>query len=187
MLATMDTITYLTHSEEETTTLGGLLADLLRPGLVVTLSGELGAGKSVLARGVIRGLGVVDGPINSPTFTVMNPYPEGRLPVYHWDFYRLGDPDELIELGADEFLGGNGVALVEWPQRGAGWLPPDRIDIRIDDHHQPDARRLHLTATGPLSQQVLHELTLLRTPETHRLDLSPERPGPTPTGGQGHR
>jgi len=104
---------FIIRSEAEMRRLGMLLAPLMRPGEVIFLEGDLGAGKSVLARGIAAGLGV-EGPMPSPTFTLMQPY-EGNMPVYHFDLYRLDGPDEMYEAGLDEYLFGNGVSLVEWP------------------------------------------------------------------------
>ena len=105
----------LTRSEEETLRLGMLIGRLIEQPTLILLQGDLGAGKTVLARGIARGLGVPETtPITSPTFTLMNHY-TARLDLYHFDLYRLSDPDELIELGFDEFAHGSGVSLVEWP------------------------------------------------------------------------
>ena len=105
---------YYTRSEEETLRLAGRLAEALRPGDSVLLHGDLGAGKSVFARGVGRALGVT-GAMPSPTFTLLIPY-EGRQKLYHFDLYRLNDPEEFYAAGLDEFIGGDGVALIEWPE-----------------------------------------------------------------------
>ena len=103
-----------TRSEEDTFALGRALGAFLRPGDALLLSGDLGTGKSVLARGAARALGV-EGPMPSPSFTIMFPY-EGRVPVYHFDLYRLSGPDEFEAAGLFEWFGGEGVCLVEWPE-----------------------------------------------------------------------
>ncbi len=101
-----------------TEALGRLLGETVSAGALLLLYGELGAGKTCLVRGVAAGLGVDKAvPITSPTYTLMNSY-SGRLPLYHFDLYRLGDADELAELGFEEYFYGDGVAVVEWPQRG---------------------------------------------------------------------
>lgn len=105
---------YLTCSEADTLRFAGRLSEMLKAGDSLLLHGDLGAGKSVFARGVARGLGVV-GAMPSPTFTLMIPY-EGRQKLYHFDLYRLNDPDEFYAAGLDEFIGGDGVALIEWPE-----------------------------------------------------------------------
>ncbi len=106
---------FQTTSPEETAAFGRALGALLEPGDVVLLTGGLGAGKSVLARGLARGLGVTQ-VMPSPTFTLMQPY-EGRIPFYHFDLYRLDEPDQFYEAGLDEFVGGDGAAAIEWPER----------------------------------------------------------------------
>lgn len=109
--------TYTSRSEEDTRHFGAELGRMLEPGVLVLLSGELGAGKTCLSGAVARGAGVSpDIAITSPTYTLMQEYC-GRCPIYHFDLYRLADPDELLELGFDEFLHGTGIALVEWPER----------------------------------------------------------------------
>ena len=103
-----------TRSEDDTFALGRALGAFLRPGDSLLLSGDLGTGKSVLARGAARALGV-EGPMPSPSFTILFPY-EGTFPVYHFDLYRLSGPDEFEAAGLDEWFGGAGVCLVEWPE-----------------------------------------------------------------------
>jgi tRNA threonylcarbamoyladenosine biosynthesis protein TsaE len=117
--------------EAATQALGRRLADLLRPGEAICLSGPLGAGKSTLARALVRALTRPDEEVPSPTFTLVQFY-EGRdFPIAHFDLYRLTDPDEAYEIGLDEALDG-GAAVVEWPQRLEGRLPADRLDIEIE-------------------------------------------------------
>ena len=105
---------FRTRSEEDTYAFGRALGAFLRPGDALLLSGDLGTGKSVLARGAARALGV-EGPMPSPSFTIMFPY-EGECPVYHFDLYRLSGPDEFEAAGLYEWFGGAGVCLVEWPE-----------------------------------------------------------------------
>ncbi len=107
---------YQTNSQEETLRLAGCLAQGLRSGDCVLLHGDLGAGKSVFARGIARALGV-SGTMPSPSFTLLIPY-QGRMKVYHYDLYRLNDPEEFYAAGLDEFIGGDGVAIIEWPEMG---------------------------------------------------------------------
>jgi tRNA threonylcarbamoyladenosine biosynthesis protein TsaE len=120
----------VTHSAEETRALGARLAKVLQRGDVLLLQGNLGAGKSELARGIARGLGV-KGPVPSPSFTILNAYDEGRLPLYHFDWYRIEDPEEIAEMGMEEQLGGDGVALIEWRENGAEYLPSRVLKICI--------------------------------------------------------
>ena len=120
-----------TNSPAETRALGCRLAALLCPGDVLLLLGDLGAGKSELTRGIARGLGVTS-PVASPSFTILNVYDEGRIPLYHFDWYRLNSAEELYEMGMDEYLGGDGVAVVEWPSRCPEAVPEKYLEVRID-------------------------------------------------------
>lgn len=119
------------QSAAETRSLGQRIAQRLKPGNVVVLEGGLGAGKSELARGIANGLGVKE-TVTSPTFTILNVYESGRYPLYHFDWYRLENSEELFELGMDEYLGGDGIALVEWAERCPEALPDSCIRIRLE-------------------------------------------------------
>lgn len=119
-----------TTSANETRTLGERLASSLRPGDVLLLLGNMGAGKSELTRGIARGLGI-QGPVASPTFTILQVYDEGHIPLYHFDWYRLESADELYEMGMDEYLGGDGIAIIEWPSQCPEAIPPCRLEITL--------------------------------------------------------
>lgn len=119
----------ITESEAETVGLGAALASLLGPGSVVALFGELGAGKTKFIQGVCAGLGVARF-VCSPSFVLINEY-QGRLPVYHFDFYRIAREEELRELGLDEYFYGDGVCLVEWAERAIRLLPEERFEVKI--------------------------------------------------------
>ncbi|MGH8678095.1 MAG: tRNA (adenosine(37)-N6)-threonylcarbamoyltransferase complex ATPase subunit type 1 TsaE [Burkholderiales bacterium] len=114
--------------EAATLALGARLARILQPGLTIGLSGSLGAGKTTLARGVLRGLGY-DGRVKSPTYALVEVYKVSRLDLYHFDFYRFDDPHEMIDAGLREAFNGTNVCLVEWPERAAGFLPA--LDLRV--------------------------------------------------------
>ncbi len=139
--------THQSHSPEQTVEMGRLLGQLLAPGHVVGLVGELGAGKTCFVQGVSRGLEVDPRVyVSSPTFTLVNEYP-GRLTLYHIDLYRLADPDELVEIGLDDYYRGDGACLVEWFDRFPEDVPPHHVELRfevLDDSR----RRLHVKATG---------------------------------------
>lgn len=121
----MDTIS---SSREQTQALGAALAAALKPGDVVLLTGVMGAGKSEFARGVARGLGVT-GAVPSPTFTIMNVYADGRLPLYHFDWYRIGDESELTGIGLDEYIGSDGAAVIEWHEAAPSLVPRDALEV----------------------------------------------------------
>lgn len=121
----------VTNSAAETKALGEKLASRLKAGDVVVLEGELGAGKSELARGIARGLGVTE-TVTSPSFTILNVYESGRCPLYHFDWYRLESEEELYELGMDEYLGGDGIAVIEWAERCPEAVPENVIRIRLE-------------------------------------------------------
>ena len=122
---------YRSNSPGETEALGAALAKLLWPGAVVAFTGDLGAGKTAFVRGMAQGLGVA-GRVTSPTFTIVNEYEGGRLPLFHFDLYRLASSDELFEIGWEDHLRRGGVCAVEWSENAAGALERDtvRVDLR---------------------------------------------------------
>lgn len=135
--------------------LGGRLAPLLRPPLIVYLEGDLGTGKTTLTRGILRGLGH-GGAVRSPTYTLLEPYDLGPLRLYHLDLYRLGDPEELEYLGLRDLLDGDSVLFVEWPQRGSGALPPPDLEIRLE--YQGHGRTLDLIPRSPAGEELIRAL-----------------------------
>lgn len=138
----------LSESPEETELLGEALGRLLEAGQAVALAGELGAGKTCLVRGLARGLGVDPSVyVSSPTFTLLNQH-QGRLTLHHLDLYRLGDPDELVEVGFDDCLRGDGVTVIEWMDRFPSEAPPERIEVTLAFAEAEDARRLEVRASG---------------------------------------
>ncbi len=116
---------------EETSCFAKEIAKGAKPGQIYLLSGDLGTGKTVFAKGFAEGLGVTD-IVNSPTFTILQTYESGRLPLYHFDVYRIGDEEEMYELGYEEYFFGNGVCLIEWAELIEGLLPKDAISIIIE-------------------------------------------------------
>lgn len=121
---------WITHSPEETEAVGQTLAQRLRPGTVIAYRGDLGAGKTAFTRGLARGLGVGE-TVTSPTYTIVNEYLGGRLPLFHFDMYRLGSADELFDIGWEDYLDRGGVCAVEWSERIAGALPPETITVTV--------------------------------------------------------
>jgi tRNA threonylcarbamoyladenosine biosynthesis protein TsaE len=132
-------------AEADTARLGAAIAGRLKFGDAVCLTGPLGAGKSTLARALVRALTTPDEEVPSPTFTLVQFYEGDRLKVAHFDLYRLSDPDEAYEIGLDEALE-DGAAIIEWPERLEGRLPADRLDIEITI--DGDMRRARLTPHG---------------------------------------
>jgi len=118
-------------SPEETEAIAEKLAGLAEPGSIYTLSGDLGAGKTVFAKGFARGLSIKT-PVTSPTFTLVNEYKEGRLPLFHFDVYRLGEPEELYDTGFEDYLSSGGVCLIEWAERIEELLPRPYFCILIE-------------------------------------------------------
>ena len=139
---------FLADCEKETDRLGKLLADLLPAGTVIALIGTLGAGKTRLVQAVAGALGVPREEVTSPTFVLVNEYVGGRLPVYHFDAYRLLDEDEFLELGPEEYFDAAGLTFIEWADRVENCLPPDflRIDIEVTGDTQ---RRFTISASSP--------------------------------------
>lgn len=140
-------------SEGESFACARRLGEIAEPGLVVALTGNLGAGKTRFVQAAAEGLSIPQCEVHSPTFVLIHEY-AGRLPVYHFDTYRLRDLDEFLELGADEYLHGDGVSFVEWAERMAEALPRDRLNVVLEITG-PNERRWTVTAGGPLSQRVL--------------------------------
>ena len=121
----------LSHSPEDTEDIGARLAEQLEPGAVVAFTGDLGAGKTAFTRGLARGLGIPDR-ITSPTFTIVNEYEGGRLPLFHFDLYRMDSPEELFDIGWEDYLARGGVCAVEWSEHAEGAFEeePIWVDIR---------------------------------------------------------
>nr|WP_317363318.1 tRNA (adenosine(37)-N6)-threonylcarbamoyltransferase complex ATPase subunit type 1 TsaE [uncultured Blautia sp.] len=120
-----------TNSAEETFRLGEKLGHLAIPGQIYTLNGDLGVGKTVFTQGVASGLGIKE-PVNSPTFTIVQEYEDGRMPFYHFDVYRIGDLEEMEEIGYDDYFFGNGICLIEWAELIQELLPETMISITIE-------------------------------------------------------
>ena len=122
---------YETHSMEETRELGRQMGTAAGPGDVLTLSGDLGVGKTVFTKGFALGIGVTEA-VSSPTFTIVQEYHSGRLPLYHFDVYRIGDPEEMDEVVFDDYVYGDGVSLIEWAELIEEILPEKRTRILIE-------------------------------------------------------
>lgn len=127
----MNTTKIETSSPEETFEFGKRIGENAKPGQVYTLIGDLGVGKTVFTQGVAKGLGI-EGPVNSPTFTILQVYEDGRIPFYHFDVYRIGDVSEMDEIGYEDCFYGSGISLVEWANLVEEILPEHYTEIRIE-------------------------------------------------------
>ena len=120
-----------TNSEKETFELGKKIGENAKAGQIYTLTGDLGVGKTVFTQGLAAGLGITE-PVNSPTFTILQVYEEGRMPFYHFDVYRIGDLEEMEEIGYDDYFFGQGICLIEWAELIEEILPEKRIEVTIE-------------------------------------------------------
>ncbi|MDD2499165.1 MAG: tRNA (adenosine(37)-N6)-threonylcarbamoyltransferase complex ATPase subunit type 1 TsaE [Desulfitobacteriaceae bacterium] len=150
--------TIQTYSPQETIALAKRFAAYLNPGTIIALSGELGAGKTVFAKGVAIGLGINEH-ITSPTFTIINEY-DGEIPFYHMDTYRLSDESEALDIGVDEYFNYSGIVLVEWPEQIETLLPAECIRVNIKKGWQDDGREyriIEFTAKGHKLEKLMGE------------------------------
>lgn len=132
-----------TSSPEETFEVGRKLGQTAKPGEIYTLNGDLGVGKTVFTQGVAAGLGITEH-VNSPTFTIVQVYERGRLPFYHFDVYRIGDAEEMDEIGYEDYFFGNGLCIVEWAERIKELIPKKAVQITIEKNLEKgfDYRRI---------------------------------------------
>jgi tRNA threonylcarbamoyladenosine biosynthesis protein TsaE len=152
----------VSRSSVETEVLGEEVGRLLEAGDIVCLYGELGSGKTVLTKGMARGLGVTsERTVRSPSFVFMHRY-RGRVPMYHADLYRLDGPADLEDIGLREFLGGDGVAVIEWADKLDASLPAERLDITLA-HQTEETRLVTITPRGPRYHHLLEQWQSLLT------------------------
>ena len=144
------------QSEAATLALAARLAGLLHGGMVVFLQGDLGAGKTTFCRGLIQALGH-PGAVKSPTYTLVEPYQLAELQVYHFDLYRLHDPEELEFMGIRDYFNPNSLCLIEWPERGAGYLP--QADLQLQLTQQGELRNVQLIAGSQAGSKIITILT----------------------------
>ncbi len=130
---------------EDTFTIGRKLAENVRPGEIYTLNGDLGVGKTVFTKGLAAGLGITE-PVTSPTFTILQEYDSGRLPLYHFDVYRIGDPEEMEEIGYEDYFFGQGICLIEWAELIEELIPEEAIAVYIEKDLEKglDYRRIRI-------------------------------------------
>ncbi len=136
-----------TNSNKETFALGEKLGQAAKAGQIYTLIGDLGVGKTVFTQGMARGLGITE-PISSPTFTIIQEYQEGRLPFYHFDVYRIGDIEEMEEIGYDDYFFGQGVCMIEWANLIEELLPEQVIQVKIEKDLEKGFDYRRITITG---------------------------------------
>lgn len=137
---------FFSNSVADTQRIGSRLAGQLLPGDVLLLLGDMGAGKSEFTRGIARGLGV-QGYVTSPTFTILQVHEDGRMPLYHFDWYRLSDAEELYELSMDEYLYGEGVSVIEWPSKAEEVIPESYLQVELIPLGDEE-RAIELTPVG---------------------------------------
>lgn len=152
----MSFFSHISNSLAETDALGKVIAESIKPGLVIALEGNLGAGKTRLTQSVATEMGVPKDAVNSPTFVLIQEY-EARIPLYHFDAYRLNDVDEFLELGADELMFGEGVCFIEWCDKVSEVLPKDHLHIKIESKGAA-SREFQMTSFGPKSNSILNEI-----------------------------
>ncbi|MCH5282018.1 MAG: tRNA (adenosine(37)-N6)-threonylcarbamoyltransferase complex ATPase subunit type 1 TsaE [Lachnospiraceae bacterium] len=146
-----------TDEERKTYELGVSLGESAAPGEVYALTGDLGTGKTVFAKGVAKGLGIKE-TVNSPTFTIVQDYEEGRMPFYHFDLYRLGSPEELEEIGYEDFFYGEGLCLVEWAELFKEILPDETGVIMIEKDALKGTDYRRITLKGKAAERISERL-----------------------------
>ena len=152
-----------TQTTDETIALGGRLGQLLQPGDVLVLTGDLGAGKTQLTKGIAAGMGITDD-VTSPTFNILMVYDGAAMPLYHFDLYRLDDPDQLEDIGLYEMLDGDGACVIEWGEQFADEIGPERLDVyltRLDaqaEAGEEPPRELRLVPHGRRAEELVAEL-----------------------------
>jgi tRNA threonylcarbamoyladenosine biosynthesis protein TsaE len=151
----MNQLETISHSPEQTQEFGTRLGELAQPGDIFLLVGDLGTGKTCLTQGIAWGLGIKEYAV-SPSFVVVREL-EGRLPLYHIDFYRLENLEEIADLGLDDYLYGNGISVVEWAEKGLNLLPPEHLLIEMS-YVSDTERRLKLTAAGKRYRNLITQL-----------------------------
>ncbi len=150
----------LSHNREETVALAGNFARHLKAGDIILLRGDLGAGKTTFTQGLSKGLRVNEADVNSPTFILMNYY-EGKLPVYHFDFYRINKMEELATVDLEEYFYGRGVCVIEWPERLGDLAPKEYFQVHLE-HKSETQRSLSFSAAGDKFKERLERIKELR-------------------------
>jgi tRNA threonylcarbamoyladenosine biosynthesis protein TsaE len=150
-----NTFTLLLEDETATVNMGGRLAQVVQQGAVIFLHGDLGAGKTTLTRGIVQGLGHT-GKVKSPTYTLVEPYELANCSVYHFDLYRLGDPEELEYMGIRDYFAPTAICVIEWPEKGHGFIPIP--DLNITMQYQGEQRQISIETESKRGIAILKTL-----------------------------
>ncbi|MDD3840507.1 MAG: tRNA (adenosine(37)-N6)-threonylcarbamoyltransferase complex ATPase subunit type 1 TsaE [Clostridia bacterium] len=150
------TIRIISDSQKNTFKVGTAIGCNVKPGDLICLIGDLGTGKTVLAKGIAKGMDIDDN-VNSPSYTLINEY-YGRIPLYHFDVYRLDRPEDAYDIGLDEYIFGDGVTVIEWADRIAELLPSDRLEININKIHKENSREILITGNSSAIENLEREL-----------------------------
>ena len=150
-----NTFTLLLEDETATVNMGDRLAQVVQQGAVIFLHGDLGAGKTTLTRGIVQGLGHT-GKVKSPTYTLVEPYELANCSVYHFDLYRLGDPEELEYMGIRDYFAPTAICVIEWPEKGHGFIPTP--DLNITMQYQREQRQISIEAESERGIAILNTL-----------------------------
>lgn len=145
---------FISHSVKETLNIGKKIAQKLKKGDMICLFGELGSGKTVLAKGIASGLGIKTSKIISPTFVLIREH-KGKFPFYHFDLYRLRSPQDILILGYEEYFYSEGVSVIEWPERLEYLLPKEFLKVELSVHKEEEKRALKITSLGKRYEEVL--------------------------------
>ncbi len=143
-------------NEEATVLMGGKLASAIEPGSIIFLHGDLGAGKTTLSRGLIQGLGH-EGRVKSPTYTLVEPYDLPEVSAYHFDLYRLADPEELEFMGFRDYFNDRAICLIEWPEKGADFLPKPDLELYLT--YADEEREIGMFARSEIGRRAIQKLT----------------------------
>ena len=150
-----NTFTLILENEAATVDMGGVLARLVQQGAVIFLHGDLGAGKTTLTRGIVQGVGHT-GKVKSPTYTLVEPYELEHCSVYHFDLYRLGDPEELEYMGIRDYFAPSSICVIEWPEKGQGFIPTP--DLNITMQYLGEQRQISIEAESERGIALLNTL-----------------------------